>query len=81
MSLEEVDVLGEVEGVLTAVTYHVGVQDVVGTLEDLGEVHLVRGSLQWKLQYPHQQVDDLECLLSVDDEGGCGKWSEKVEKG
>ena len=59
LCLEEVDVLGEVEGVLAGVSDHVCVQNVVCCLKDAGQVRLIYGALQWDLQQPHQQVDHL----------------------
>ena len=46
LCLEEVDVLGEVEGVLAGVSDHVRVQNVVRCLKDAGQVCLIYGALQ-----------------------------------
>ena len=59
LSLEEVNVLGEVECVLATVAYHVRIEHIIRALEDLGEVRLVGGTLQRTLQHPHQHIDDL----------------------
>ena len=45
LCLEEVDVLGEVEGVLAGVSDHVCVQNVVRRLKDAGQVCLIYGAL------------------------------------
>lgn len=59
LRLEEVDVFGEVEGVLSTVSNHVSVENIIGSLEDPGQVGLIWSPLQRKLQHPHEQVDQL----------------------
>ena len=59
LGLEEVDVLGEIEGIFPGPADHVGVQDLVGLLEHLDQVLLVLHPVQGALQYAHQQVDHL----------------------
>jgi len=50
LCLEEVDILGEVQCVLTTVADHVRVQHVVGALEDAHEMSQVHGALKWELK-------------------------------
>ena len=49
LCLEEVDILGEVEGVLAGVSNHIRVQNVIRRLKDAGQVRLIYGALQWDL--------------------------------
>ena len=46
LCLEKVNILGKIESVLPAVSYHVGVEDVIGLLEHSGQMALVRNLLQ-----------------------------------
>jgi len=49
LSLEEVNVFGEVESVLTTVANHVRVQNVVGATEYARQMSLVGGTVQRRL--------------------------------
>ena len=59
LSLEEVDVFGEVESILTAVPNHVRVQHIIRRFEYLRQKTFVRFALYRKFQQLHQQVYNL----------------------
>ena len=59
LGLKEVDVFGEIESVLAAVSDHVCIQDIIGATEYTGQVSLIGGAVQRTLQESHQQIDYL----------------------
>ena len=54
LCLEEFNVFCEVKRILSAVPYHVGVEDFIGSLEHLCQAGLVWGATKWTLQQPDQ---------------------------
>jgi len=59
LCLEKVDVLGEVQCVLAAVSDHVCIQHIVRASEHACQMRLVGGAMQRTLQESNQQVDYL----------------------
>ena len=65
LSLEEVDVLCKVQGVLPALADHVGVQDVIRLLEHADHVRLLVPLFQRTLKEADQQINDLQNILWI----------------
>ena len=81
LRLEEVDVLGEVEGVLARLADHVGVQHVVGLLEDADHVRLLVALSQRTLQQLHQQIDHLSIGKQISWRQRCTKPKSAITSG
>jgi len=59
LCLKEVDVFGEVESILAAVSDHVSVENIVGAFKHSNQVRQINGDLQWKLQQTNEQINHL----------------------
>jgi len=65
LSLEEVDVLCKVQGVLPALADHVCMEDVIRLLKHADHVRFLVTLFQRTLKKAHQQIDDLQNSLRI----------------